>query len=75
MNQLSRQKEFDVQTIKESLTLLDEMMWVYGIDKVINPLNNEDLEIVSLWKEARNNKDFLKADEYRKLLNAKGIML
>ena len=57
------------------LTLLNEQMWVLGIDKEIKPLDFEELEVVNKWQEARNNKNFELADELRKVILEKGIEL
>ena len=50
-------------------------MWVLGIDSIVKPLNNIELELVRKWQTARNNKDFESADVLRKEINDKGIIL
>ena len=57
------------------LTLLNEQMWVLGIDKEIKPLNSEEFELVNTWQEARNNKNFELADKLRSEITEKGIEL
>ena len=75
INTLIRQKEFDENYALQLLQLLDEQMWVLGIDSVVKPLNNIELELVRKWQTARNNKDFESADVLRKEINDKGIIL
>ncbi len=75
INNLSRQKEIDAQYALELLSLLDDEMWVLGIDANINPLTDEELELVHKWQEARNNKDFALADAFRNEISNKGIRL
>lgn len=75
INTLTRQKEFDENYAIELLMLLDEQMWVLGIDKEIQPLSDEQLQIVLEWQKARNDKNFEVADELRKTIEEKGIEL
>lgn len=75
INTLVRQKEFDENYALQLLQLLDEQMWVLGIDSIVKPLNNIELELVRKWQTARNNKDFESADVLRKEINDKGIIL
>jgi len=75
INTFTRQKEFDAEYALELLTLLNEQMWVLGIDKEILPLSSEDFQIVNKWQEARKNKDFELADDLRKVISEKGIEL
>ena len=72
---LSRQKEFDEVYGLQLLSLLNQQMWVFGIDTEIAPLKEEELKLVNSWQEARNNKDFEKADNIRKEILEKGIVL
>ena len=75
INTLTRQKEFDVDYAIDLLSLLNEQMWVLGIDKEIKPLNDEELDVVKKWQDARNNKDFDLADKLRAQITEKGIEL
>lgn len=75
INTLTRQKEFDEGLAVDLLTLLNEQMWVLGIDKEIAPLNEEQLKVVLSWQEARNNKNFELADKLRQEIVEKGIEL
>ena len=75
VNTFTRQKEFDVEYALQLLTLLNEQMWVLGIDKEITVLNDEEFEVVNKWQEARKEKNFELADELRKVITEKGIEL
>jgi len=75
VNNYVRNKETNVSDMKQALGLFDEMLWVLGIGVDIKELSAEELEIVKKWQEARNNKDFAKADEYRKEINERNILL
>ena len=75
INAFTRQKEIDEQYALELLTLLNELMWVLGIDKEIAVLTEEELEVVLRWQEARNAKNFELADELRNIIIEKGIEL
>lgn len=75
INGITRTKNTTVDSIKQHLTLLNNFLWVLGIDEEIHPLNEEELDIVNKWQEARNKKDFATADKYRDLIQTKGIVL
>jgi len=75
INVLTRQKEFDENYAVELLSLLNEQMWVLGIDTEVSPLTETETQLVLKWQEARNNKDFELADVLRQEINEKGIEL
>ena len=75
INALTRQPAIDVEYAKELLSLLEEEMWVLGIDTETKALNNEELELVMKWQEARKQKNFELADALRKEIQIKGIKL
>ncbi len=75
LNALTRQKEINIEYAKEALLLYNEFAWVLGINTDVELLSEADLNLVRLWKEARDNKDFEKADLYREQINLKGISL
>ncbi|MFA5543928.1 MAG: DALR domain-containing protein, partial [Bacilli bacterium] len=75
MNSLVRSKDLNIEYVKEVLTLYNEFTWVLGIDEEILPLEESELSLVKLWQEARINKDFDKADMYRKEISKLGITL
>ena len=69
------EKEFDEKYGIDLLTLLNEQMWVLGIDKEIKPLSEEEVSLVQAWQEARNEKNFELADKLRLEITEKGIEL
>ncbi len=75
INTCARNKEFDSDYACELLTLLDKKMWVLGIDSKIEVLNKDDLAIVKKWHEARAEKNFELADQYRNEISQRGILL
>ena len=75
INTLTRQKEYDVKYAMDLLTLLNEQMWVLGIDKEVKPLSEDELDVVLKWQEARNEKNFELADTLRNEINNRGIIL
>ena len=74
VNVCARNSTLDTEYASELLSILDREMWVLGIDSKIDALSKEDLELVRMWKEARSNKDFEKADYYRAQITKKGII-
>ncbi len=52
---------------------LDVMLQILGLIPCVKPLNNEEKELLLAWKEARNNKNFVLADELRGKINELGI--
>ena len=75
INLYTRNKDTSVSLKKEALELLTELLWVLGIEVDIKPLTKEEKEIVSEWNNARLNKDFTKADELRKIISERNILL
>lgn len=74
INQGLRTKEPDYQTIVSLRNSVVKMLEVLGIvvDKV--DLSEEDKELFNKWNEAKANKDFTSADEYRNALTMKGLL-
>lgn len=75
INTFIRQKDFNYNYALQLLTLLNEQMWVLGINKDILPLTKEELKLVMNWQNARNDKNFDLADKLRKDILARGIEL
>jgi cysteinyl-tRNA synthetase len=75
VNVITRTKELDVDYASQLLTILDNEMWVLGIDYSVLPLSEEDLKLVKDWNLARANKDFEHADIYREEISKRGILL
>ena len=51
------------------------MLYILGIKVDIKPLSIEEKEIVLSWQDARNNRDFEKADELRNKIYELGQVL
>ena len=74
INQQIRSKETDFVLLNNLFKTLTDMFYVLGLD--INYVKFDD-EISSLYKEyllSKENKDFVKSDEIRKILIEKGVM-
>ena len=70
-----RQKNLDENGLAELYCLYYNMLWVLGIEPHIDPLKDDELELVFKWNEARSAKDFALADKLRNEMNEKGIVL
>ena len=55
--------------------ILKDMLYIYGLDISLDRMDSETKELYNNWVNARLNKDFSKADEYRIALTNKGIEL
>ena len=75
VNIVLRQKQYSLDELHELFTLYHNMLWVLGIEPHIDPLNEEELDIVRKWNDARSAKDFALADSLRAEMNEKGIIL
>ena len=75
INNLLRNKETTLELKNEAFNLLKELLWVLGIEVDVNPLTKEEKELVLAWNEARSNKDFARADELRKEITERNIIL
>ena len=51
-----------------------EVNKILSFDLGIKELTSEDKELYSKWDEAKKEKDFTKADEYRNILMERGIL-
>ena len=74
LNQLLRVKEINFDKALVVGATLEKMLDILGIsfDKII--LTTEDKVMYELWNQAKADKDFVKADEYRAKLQEKGIV-
>ena len=74
INQLIRNRDADLNNLNDMFKTLTDMFYVLGLD--INYVKFDD-SISTLYKEyleSKENKDFAKSDEIRKLLIEKGVM-
>ena len=72
INVLIRSKDYVNLAVK--FNTLTEILDVFGITFDYHKLSEDDRKVYNLWQEARNNKDFEKADLYRKELTERGIL-
>ena len=75
LNLAFRQKEKNDKAIAIEYQTLLKMTAVIGFVFEPRKLNAAELEIYQAWLEAKQNKDFEKADKIRNDLEAKGIIL
>ena len=74
LNQSLRTREPDWKEISGNYHAVKKMLEILGV--FIEPvrLTAEDRELYDKWNEAKKNKDFETADQYRQKLNEKGIL-
>ncbi len=75
INKDLRIKDIDALNLKNDFVTLKTMLDIFGLYVDIQPLTNEERNLVDAWMEARNNKDFEKADILRNEITNKGIRL
>ena len=75
MNNYLREKEVKFDLLLESLQALKSMLWVLGVYVDVNPLTDEEKELVNKWNEAKKVKDFETADKLRAEITNRNIVL
>lgn len=73
-NQNLRQREIDVDVVANYIETIQKMLYVLGIEIAPIVLSDEDKHLYQKWNEAKANKDFDVADNYRQQLQEKGIL-
>lgn len=63
LNSSIRTKNIDLLAVKWNT--LDKILFVLGIKMFVEKMNDEQMSVYKAWLDARTNKDFDKADEYR----------
>ena len=74
INQKLREKEVDYSLLNKYTNSLKKCLDVLGIVYPIINLSEKDKNIYKEWMDAKKEKNFDKADEYRKVLMDKGIL-
>ena len=74
LNQEVRKKDFDLEALNKVANTLKRALDVLGIRHHEVHLSAEDKKIYEAWNEAKAQKDFVKADEYRASLMQRGIL-
>ena len=71
LNQKLRNKDYDILiTVSKILQITNILGLVYDMPK----LTQEQIDIYNKWNEARENKDYEKADYYRSILIEQKIL-
>ncbi|HEY8365091.1 MAG TPA: cysteine--tRNA ligase [Haloplasmataceae bacterium] len=76
VNKLIRKQSFSKEELDYMLNLYHtykKMLNIFGIDFIINRLDEETKKLIFQREEARKQKDFATADKIREILNSKGI--
>jgi len=74
LNQLLRAKDTDLAVVAQWIVAIETMIDIFGIKVERITLSKEDIRLYELWNLAKSEKDFVKADEYRKALTQRGIL-
>lgn len=74
LNNAMRQKEADADEIGSLISALKRMLHVLGIAFDEIALSEEDHRLFKAWEEAKAQRDFTKADEYRNELMQRGLL-
>lgn len=75
INVLLRSKEKDNEKIASAFNTLKTMLDILGLVPDVKSLSSEEKEVVLAWQNARNNKDFEKADLLRQQIQELGIKM
>ncbi len=74
LNGALRQREIDFETAMKYRNAVAKMLDILGITVKRTELSEEDISLYEKWNEAKKNKDFALADEYRAVLSGKGLL-
>lgn len=69
-----RSNPLDVKVLEQKFFTIKKMMDLLGLSFDIHVLTDEEKTLLNDYNEARKNKDFAKADEYRKVLIEKKLL-
>ena len=73
-NQLLRTRPVDYDKLLNNFKTLTDMFYCLGLDIKYVTLSDEDKSLYNEYNLSKENKDFAKSDELRKILIEKGIM-
>ncbi len=73
-NTLLRNKDIDLNTLKDVFITLKDMFSILGLQIDYPILTHEDKSLYNQYIEAKNKKDFMKSDELRLMLIEKKIL-
>ena len=69
-----RKKDKDLNILKEDFYAITKISYILGLHFTPSKLSDEDLSIYKAYLIAKENKDFAKSDELRKVLIEKNIL-
>ena len=69
-----RSNPLDVEVLKVKFFTLKKMLEILGLQFDVHILTSEEIELLNNYNLARKEKDFVKADEYRKVLIEKKLL-
>lgn len=73
-NQILREKELEIEKLKEVFQTIDDMLSILGINIEYVKLNKTDKKLYEDYIEAKKKKNFFHSDELRSQLIKKGII-
>ena len=73
-NQLLRARPVDYDKLLNNFKTLTDMFYCLGLDIKYVELSDEDKALYKEYNLSKENKDFARSDELRKVLIEKGIM-
>ena len=74
INQAIRTKDVDLNNLNNLFKTLTDMFYVLGLDIKFTKFDNDISHLYEEYLKSKENKDFAKSDEIRKLLIEKGVM-
>lgn len=74
LNQTIRTKDTDFTLLAKYYNAIRKMLKILGIEIEKLVMTDEDKTTYNLWNQAKAEKNFEKADEYRAILTKKGII-
>ncbi len=74
LNQRLRVREISIEQVHNCVVALETMLDVLGIRYQRIELSQEDIDVYSLWNQAKSEKRFDDADQYRAQLVQRGIL-
>lgn len=69
-----RKKEVDIESIKDYFYALNDIIYVLGLNINAKEFSEEELNLLKEYKKAKEEKDYSKSDELRKILLEKNIL-
>ena len=75
INNELRNRDLNLDLLKEEYQALKSMLWVLGIKVECDRLSEDDKALVKEWLDAKSVKDFEKADALRQEISARNIEL